>query len=252
MRIDKYLAEKYGSRTKAAEAVIGGLVTVNGKCVVPSYDVKESDVLSFKEPEEYFVSNGGYKLSKALKDFNFSVEGKIIADVGASNGGFTDCLLKRGAKHVYCIDVGESQLDSSLLNKSVTVIDNFNARNLTSSIFEVQPNGAAIDVSFISLTYILKNVAEILPENGFIIALIKPQFECESKNVGKNGIVRDASVRKRIIKKIYDFAEACNLCAENLTTAPIKPDKNVEYLILLTKKQGKSIPFEQLYNRIKF
>lgn len=252
MRIDKFLAEKYGSRTKAAEAVSSGLVIVNGKCVVPSYEVKESDVLSFIEPEEFFVSNGGYKLSKALKDFNFSVEGKIIADIGASNGGFTDCLLKRGAKHVYCIDVGESQLDNSLLGKSVTVIDNFNARNLTSSIFAVQPDGATIDVSFISLTYILKNVADVLPEYGFIIALIKPQFECESKNVGKNGIVRDVQVRKRIIKKIYDFADGCNLCTENLTVAPIKPDKNVEYLILFTKKHGNSIPFEQLYKNVKF
>ncbi len=252
MRIDKFLAEKYGSRTKAAEAVGGGLVTVNGKCVVPSYDVKESDVLSFSEPEEAFVSNGGYKLSKALKDFGFDVAGKIVADVGASNGGFTDCLLQRGAKHVYCIDVGESQLDSRLLGKNVTVIDNFNARNLTPSVFDIQPDGATIDVSFISLTYILKNVASVLPENGFIIALIKPQFECESKNVGKNGIVKDPSVRKRIIKKIYDFAEECSLCAENLTTAPVKPDKNVEYLILLTKKQGRSKSFDELYERVKF
>lgn len=252
MRIDKFLAEKYGSRTKAAEAVGCGLVKVNGKCVAPSYDVKESDVLSFNEPEEYFVSNGGYKLSKALKDFNFNVQDKIIADVGASNGGFTDCLLQRGARHVYCIDVGESQLDSRLLGKNVTVIDNFNARNLTPTIFKTQPDGATIDVSFISLTYILKNVAGVLPEDGFIIALIKPQFECESKNVGKNGIVKDPSVRKRIIKKIYDFARECNLCVENLTTAPVKPDKNVEYLILLTKKQGRSKPFDELYNSIKF
>lgn len=252
MRIDKFLSEKYGSRTKAAEAVAGGLVKVNGNCVVPSYDVKESDVLSFYEPEEYFVSNGGYKLSKALKDFSFNVEGKIIADIGASNGGFTDCLLQRGAKHIYCIDVGESQLDNRLLGEKVTVIDNFNARNLTPSVFKTRPDGAVIDVSFISLTYILKNVADVLPEHGFIIALIKPQFECESKNVGKNGIVRDPTARKKIIKKIYDFALNCNLYARNLTTAPVKPDKNVEYLILLTKNSSSGRTFEELYNLVKF
>lgn len=246
------MSEKYGSRTKAAEAVVDGLVTVNGKCVVPSYDVKENDVISFNEPKERFVSNGGYKLSKALNDFKFDVDGKIIADIGASNGGFTDCLLQRGAKHVYCIDVGESQLDSSLLGDKVTVIDNFNARNLTPPVFGVTIDGAVIDVSFISLTYVLKNVADVLNENGFIIALIKPQFECESKKVGKNGIVRDPSVRKKIINKIYDYALGCNLYPRDLTTAPIKQDKNIEYLILLTKKTDEIRTFEDLYNRVKF
>ena len=151
MRIDKFLAEKFGSRTKAAEAIGRGLVTVNGKIVSPSYEVKDSDSLSFVRAEESYVSNGGYKLSKALKDFGLSVKDKTFIDVGASNGGFTDCLLQNEAKKVYCIDVGESQLDKSLRDKNVIVIDNFNARNLNKEMFREEIDGAVIDVSFISL-----------------------------------------------------------------------------------------------------
>lgn len=235
MRIDKYLSEKFGSRTKAAEAISNNLVLVNGKAVAPSYDFKESDELEIIEPEEHFVSNGGYKLSKALKDFAFSVEGKIFADVGASNGGFTDCLLQNGAKKVYCIDVGESQLDGSLLTKNVVVIDNYNARNLDKNLFAETLDGVVIDVSFISLTYILTGVANVLDRGKFVIALIKPQFECESKHVGKGGIVRDKKLIDKIIGKITVFAEGCRLKRVNLTSAPEKEGKNREYLILLEK-----------------
>ncbi|MDE7181619.1 MAG: TlyA family rRNA (cytidine-2'-O)-methyltransferase, partial [Clostridia bacterium] len=125
MRIDKYLSEKFGSRAKAAFAIKRGTVLVNGKAVSASYDVKAGDNIEVLEAEENFVSAGGFKLNKALKDFEFTVDGKIIADIGASTGGFTDCLLQHGAKRVYCIDVGESQLDNSLKDKNVVVIDNY-------------------------------------------------------------------------------------------------------------------------------
>ena len=124
-------------------------------------------------------------LPKQLKILIFSADGKIFADIGSSNGGFTDCLLQNGAEKVYCIDVGESQLDKSLLNKNVVVIDNFNARNLNSSLFSERLDGAVIDVSFISLTLILKEVASILESKACVLALIKPQFECESRKVGE-------------------------------------------------------------------
>lgn len=234
MRIDKFLADKYGTRTKAAEAIKSNLVKVNGKFVAPSFEYK-GEPIEFIEREERYVSNGGYKLSKALKDFNFSVEGKTFIDVGASNGGFTDCLFQNGAKKVYCIDVGESQLDKSLLNKNVVVIDNFNARNLTPEMFDNDVDGAVIDVSFISLTYILPGVANVLKDNDYAIALIKPQFECESKNVGKNGIVKDVVQRKRIVQKICSFAKDIGLFAQQITKAPVKSGKNVEYLVLLNK-----------------
>lgn len=234
MRLDKYLAQKFGSRTKAAQAIEKGLVLVNGKVASPSLEVKENDDFIFLEAEENFVSIGGYKLSKALKDFGFSVSGKVFVDIGASNGGFTDCLFQNGASKVYCIDVGENQLDDSLKSKNIVIYDNFNARNLEKSMFKGL-DGAVIDVSFISLTYILDKVAAVLDEGKHVIALIKPQFECESRNVGKNGIVKDGKVRSRIIDKIYNFACSCNLAPKKLTTAPLNKGKNVEYLMLLEK-----------------
>jgi 23S rRNA (cytidine1920-2'-O)/16S rRNA (cytidine1409-2'-O)-methyltransferase len=251
MRLDKYLATKYSSRTKAANAIEEGLVLINGEKVSPSYELKENDDISFCQPKEYFVSNGGYKLNKALNDFNFDVKDKIIADVGASNGGFTDCLLQRGAKKVYCIDVGQSQLDESLKDKNVVIIDNFNARNLTEEIFAERIDGVVIDVSFISLTYILGQVANVLQDGAFVIALIKPQFECGSKDVGKRGIVKDAALHKSIIKKIYDFALLNNLYPEQLTNAPIKEGKNKEYLILMRKNGKFTTKFEQIIKYVK-
>ena len=252
MRLDKFLTEKYSSRTKASQAIEDGLVLVNGRRVAPSYEVKDSDCLEFFEPSEHFVSNGGYKLSKALKDFGFSVEGAVVADIGASNGGFTDCLFKNGAKKVYCIDVGESQLDESLLKENIVVVDNFNARNLDKKLFSEKINGAVIDVSFISLTYILKNVAEILDDGGWVIALIKPQFECESKKVGKNGIVKEPAVHKNAVNKIITYASECSLATVNITNAPIKPNKNFEYLILMNKNGNPNSKLKQIFNSLKF
>lgn len=251
MRIDKYLSEKFGSRTKAAEAVAKGLIEINGKTVSPSHEVKPDDIIKILEAEENFVSVGGFKLSKALKDFGYSPEGKIFADIGASTGGFTDCLLQNGAKKVYCIDVGESQLDKSLKSKNVVIIDNFNARELNKSLFFEQLDGAVIDVSFISLTYILEAVANVLPINAAVIALIKPQFECESRKVGKNGIVKDAKVHEKIIRKIYDFSSACGLKPVKLTNAPIVHGKNIEYLIMLQKSAEQKANIEYLLKSVK-
>lgn len=245
MRLDKYLSEKFGSRNKAVAAIERGSVKVNGKVQPPSYTVKDGDDVQIAEEQTTFVSAGGYKLYKALNDFDFSAEGKVFADIGASTGGFTDCLLKSGAKKVYCIDVGESQLDKSLLDKEVVVIDNFNARNLNKNLFAETLDGITIDVSFISLTYLLDVVSEVLCDGKHVLALIKPQFECESRNVGKNGIVRGADKHRRIIEKIYDFSVKCNLASVNLTTAPIVKGKNTEYVILL-EKGGRAVDFSKL------
>ncbi len=250
MRLDKFLSEKFSSRTKAAEAIEKGLITVNGSRVSPSYNVKETDKVEITEAEENYVSAGGYKLAKALKDFSFSVKGGIFADIGASTGGFTDCLFQNGAKKVYCIDVGESQLSEKLNYNNVVVIDNFNARNLDKSLFYEDLDGVVIDVSFISLTYILGSVSDILSRGKSAIALIEPQFECESRNVGKNGIVRDEKTRKKIIRKIYDFAISVDMFPQNLTTAPLVKGKNTEYLILL-EKNGRCEKIENLLKCIK-
>ena len=235
MRIDVYLAQKFGSRTTAATAVNKGLVLVNGKKVTRSYEVKDGDAVEIIEAEENFVSAGGFKLAKALKDFDFCVKDKIFADIGASTGGFTDCLLQNGAKKVYCIDVGQSQLDEKLKGKNVVIIDGFNARNLNGDLFEEALDGAVIDVSFISLTYVLGAVANTLENGKNVLALIKPQFECESRNVGKNGIVRDDKIKAKIIEKIYNFALSVDLAPKKLTAAPIVKGKNIEFVILLEK-----------------
>ena len=197
------------------------------------------------------MSVGGFKLSKALKDFGYSVDGKIFADVGASTGGFTDCLLQNGATKVYCIDIGKSQLDDSLLNGNVVVIDNFNARNLSAELFQEKLDGVVIDVSFISLTYILEAVSSILDDGAHVLALIKPQFECESRRVGKNGIVRGSEAHRRILEKVLVFAENCNLIPQKLTNAPIVNGKNFEYVILLEKNAKCKNINEKLIKSVK-
>ena len=250
MRIDKYLTEKFSSRTKAAEAIEKGLVLVNGKTVSPSYNVRDEDEITFVEAES-FVSRGGFKLNKAVSDLSLNFKDKIYVDVGASNGGFTDCLFKNGARKVYCIDVGESQLDESLRNKNVIIYDNFNARNLSCEMFAEVPDGAVIDVSFISLTYILGAVASVIKEGGEIVALIKPQFECDSRSVGKNGIVKGADKHRKIIEKIYDFAISIGLSPTGLTTAPIVQGKNIEYLIRLNKGGQKILQINDLIKYAK-
>lgn len=251
MRIDKYLGEKYGSRTKAAKAVEKGLVKINGKPVSPSYEIKDNDLVEITEAEENYVSAGGFKLAKALKDFGFSVSGKIFADIGASTGGFTDCLLKNGAEKVYCIDVGESQLDNSLKDKNIVIIDGFNARNLNKHLFGEILDGVTIDVSFISLTYILGAVSSVLESGAFVLALIKPQFECESKKVGKNGIVHDKNMRKRAVDKVLKFAAECGLAPQKLTCAPIIKGKNIEFVVLL-EKGGIPVESEKMLNMLIF
>ena len=251
MRLDKFLSEQFGSRTKASTAILKNLVLVNGKAVQPSYEYKDGDKIEIITAEENYVSAGGFKLSKALKDFNYSVDGKIFADIGASTGGFTDCLLQNGAKKVYCIDIGESQLNKTLLDKNVVIIDNYNARNINRDIFFDKLDGVVIDVSFISLTYILEGISNILDDGTVVFALIKPQFECESRKVGKNGIVHGSDAHKRILNKILTFAENCNLIPQKLTNAPIISGKNMEYIVLLKKNAERKNINELLIKSVK-
>ena len=166
MRLDAYLysKNKYPSRSKAGEAVLRGEVLYNGKKVKPSREVVDETLITFENVDVNFVSNGGFKLEKAFNDFNFTAKNMVFADIGASNGGFTQVLLNSGAKKVYAIDIGESQLDKTLLSDSrVKVIDNFNARNLTSETLNEEVDGVSCDVSFISLSLILKPIFMYLP-----------------------------------------------------------------------------------------
>ena len=184
MRLDVYLVAigKFKSRNKAAEAIKKGVVSVDGKVAdKPSLGVDENSAVTVNEYDA-FVSNGGYKLEKALNDFNLSVENTVCADVGASTGGFTERLLCGGAKKVYAIDVGESQLDESLSkDERVKVIDNFNARELSAQVLGEQVDVVTADVSFISLTLVLKPISDVLKVGGIALVLVKPQFECGKK-----------------------------------------------------------------------
>lgn len=231
MRADKYFAEHFGSRTKAAEALDRGLVLINGKPIKPKTEVKETDVITFVETDELFVSNGGYKLDRALKAFAFDCKDKIFADIGASTGGFTDCLLQNGAKRVYTIDVGESLLHESLQGDSrIVQMENTNARYLTKGDFPDEIDGVVTDVSFISLRLIFPVIKEILRENGSALVLIKPQFECENKHIGKSGIVAP-SAHGAIVEKVLGYLTENGLYPHGIVNAPIRKGKNIEYVL---------------------
>ena len=237
MRADKYFAEHFGSRTKAAEAIEQGLVLINGKPIKSKTEITETDEISFIQAEERYVSNGGYKLSKGLKTFSFSCKDKVFIDIGASTGGFTDCLLQNGAAKVYAVDVGESLLHERIFeNKKVVVMDNTNARYLTKRDFEEEINGIVTDVSFISLKHIFPVIKELLSERGEALVLIKPQFECENKHIGKSGIV-SMQYHVKIVEKVLGYLLENALYPHGIVNAPIRKGKNVEYVLYCSKKQ---------------
>lgn len=243
MRADKFFAKRYGSRTKAADAIKRGLILCEGKLLSPDDDVTENDAFDFLIPKEEFVSNGGYKLAQALDSFSENVSGQVFCDLGASNGGFTDCLLQRGAKKVFCVDVGKSQLHEKLrTDERVVVMDETNARYLKRADFSDSIDSVVSDLSFISLKLVLPAIFDILPENGSAFVLFKPQFECEGKGIGKSGIV-PRSQHAALLTHFYRFACEMKLSPINVVNAPIREKKNIEYVILL-KKNSRPISLE--------
>lgn len=250
MRADKFFAERFGSRTKAAQAIEKGWVLLDGAPIRVKDEISSMDGISIEIPTETFVSNGGYKLSKALHAFGFDCKDKTFVDIGASTGGFTDCLLQSGAKKVYTVDVGESLLDERLLESGKIVqMENTNARYLTSGDFTDGIDGIVTDVSFISLRLIFPAIAAILSENGDALVLIKPQFECENKNISKNGIVHPSSHTK-IVEKVLCYAEECGLYASDIVHAPIRKGKNIEYVVWLKKTKQAYITKETIIQKV--
>lgn len=236
MRADKFFAEKFGSRTKSAEAIEKGWVLVNGKPIRPKDELRDTDEITFIEAETRFVSNGGYKLERACEVFEIDCKDKVFVDIGASTGGFTDCLLQRGAKRVYAVDVGESLLHETLrVCKEVCIMDNTNARYLTKTDFSERLDGVVTDVSFISLRLILPVIASLLDEEGQAFVLIKPQFECENKRIGKSGIVH-TSAHADIVKKVLGYAKDNGLFVYGIVNAPVRKGKNIEYVLWLARK----------------
>ena len=251
MRADKYFAEKYGSRTKAAEAIEKGLVLVNGKPVRTKDEIRETDVITFVQAEQSFVSNGGYKLARAIETFGFSCKDKVFVDIGASTGGFTDCLLQNDAAKIYAVDVGESLLHESLVgNEKIVRMENTNARYLTEADFSEPIDAVVTDVSFISLRLIFPAIKSILGENGEAFVLIKPQFECEKKNIGKSGIVH-TSAHAGIVNKVLDFAEENGLYPFGIVNAPVRKGKNIEYVLHVKTRRVDALSALQIVQTVQ-
>ena len=242
MRLDRAIVLRglTDSRAKAASVIAEGRVTVNGKIVTKAaFETEETDVVSIAPSEEDYVSRAGRKLASALDAFGISPEGKTVVDVGASTGGFTDCLLRRGADFVYAVDVGTGQLSPSLArHPKVRNMEKTNARTLTKDSFDRPVDMAVMDVSFISQSLLYPAVSSLLPSGGPLVTLVKPQFEVGPEGVGKNGIVRDPDGKRirEIMKKLTAEAERSGLAFERMTDSPIPGgDGNREYLALFRK-----------------
>ena len=251
MRADKFFAEKFGSRTKSAEAIERGLVLVNGKQIKAKDEIKETDEITFVTVKDLFVSNGGYKLARAIESFSLSCKDKVFVDIGASTGGFTDCLLQNGAKKVYAVDVGESLLHESLLgDERIVPMENTNARYLSKNDFFDTIDGVVTDVSFISLRLIFPAIKSVLSQNGEAVVLVKPQFECENKNIGKSGIVH-TSAHTKIVEKVVGYALENGLYPFGITNAPIRKGKNIEYVLWLKPHYNGAKSLSWIVNEVK-
>lgn len=239
-RLDKLLLDKglVQSRERARALIMSGKVMVNGRKVDKAGEMIQADAAITLAGEDIpYVSRGGLKLEKALDEFGIDVSGKAAMDVGASTGGFTDCLLQRGARKVHAVDVGYGQLDLKLRNDPRVVnIERRNIRYLEREIIPEPIDIATIDASFISLTKVIPKVLEFLKEDGELIALIKPQFEVGKGEVGKGGVVRDEAKQTAVVEKIKGFCEEIGLTVIGVIESPILgPKGNREFLIYLKK-----------------
>lgn len=237
-RLDVLLTEKgyYNSREKAKTAIMAGLVYVN-KAISdkPGTSVNVDALIEVKGDTCPFVSRGGLKLQKALDVFNIDVKDFICLDIGASTGGFTDCMLQRGAKKVYSVDVGHGQLDYKLrIDERVVCMEKCNFRNLEPGQIPEKVDFACSDVSFISLKLMFPPAVSVLKEGGEMAVLVKPQFEAGREQVGKKGIVKDPEVHKEVIRKVISYANDNGLSAIGLDYSPITGTTgNIEFLLHL-------------------
>jgi 23S rRNA (cytidine1920-2'-O)/16S rRNA (cytidine1409-2'-O)-methyltransferase len=245
-RIDRLLVERglAQSRTKAQALVMAGVVLVNEQRVEKPSELIEAGasvrVKGADDPASRFVGRGGLKLEAALREFQIEADGLTCLDVGASTGGFTDCLLQRGARRVVAVDVGHNQLDWRLRQDArVEVREGVNARYLRAEEFGEKFELAVMDVSFISATKVLPAIVPLLTAQGRIITLIKPQFEVGRGEVGKGGIVRDSVKRERVVGEVNAAATALGLRACGVIESPIRgADGNLEFLALYEKVNG--------------
>lgn len=232
------------SREKAKAYIMSGIVFVNNqKADKPGMPVKDTDQIEVRGTGLKYVSRGGLKLEKAVNAFALNLSDKICADIGASTGGFTDCMLQNGAAKVYAIDVGYGQLDWKLRTDSRVVnLERTNFRYVTAEQVPDLLDFASVDVSFISLTKILPVLHTLLKEGAEAVCLIKPQFEAGREKVGKKGVVRDPVVHKEVIESLLSFAPAVGFSVLHLSFSPIRgPEGNIEYLLHIRKDTANQI-----------
>ncbi len=246
VRLDNLVVEKgfAPSREKAKAYIMAGQIYAdNQKCDKAGMMIDPGKTkIEFRGEGLRYVSRGGLKLEKAMKEWGISIEGKICMDIGASTGGFTDCMLQNGAKKVYAVDVGYGQFAWKLRNdERVVNMERTNIRYVTPEQIGDELDFASIDVSFISLRLVLPVAHSLLAEDGEIAALIKPQFEAGREQVGKKGVVRDEKVHFSVVRNIVDFAQEIGFRVKGLSFSPIKgPEGNIEYLMLLQNNGEKN------------
>jgi 23S rRNA (cytidine1920-2'-O)/16S rRNA (cytidine1409-2'-O)-methyltransferase len=226
------------SREKAKAMIMAGLVSVDDKKADKAGHLfPESAAIRLKEPYPPFVSRGGIKLEGAIKHFSLNVQSLVLLDVGASTGGFTDCLLKRGAGRIIAIDVGYGQFAWKLRqDPRVTVMEKTNIRYLSADRLDAMAQGAVIDVSFISLKLVIPAVSRLLTDHAFIVALIKPQFEVGKGKIGKGGVVRDPVLHESVVVDLTTFCKKSGWSVRGTVPSPILgPKGNVEFFIYLER-----------------
>ncbi len=232
------------SREKAKTVIMAGDVFVNGQREDKAGSVfdPEKSVIEVRGKQLKYVSRGGLKLEKAVEEFDLGLPGKICMDIGASTGGFTDCMLQNGAVKVYAVDVGHGQLDWKLRNdERVVCMEKTNFRYMQPTDIEDEIDFESCDVSFISLTKIFLPARALLKDEGRIVCLIKPQFEAGKEKVGKKGVVRDKAVHREVVEKIVKYAKICGFIILRLDFSPVKgPEGNIEYLIYMQKDASRN------------
>lgn len=250
VRLDQFVFEEgyTESRQRAQALIMAGVVYVNNQKVDKAgYMLKETDKVEVRGKDLKYVSRGGYKLEKAIELYNLDLTDRVCMDIGASTGGFTDCMLQNGAKKVYAVDVGYGQLAWKLrTDERVVNFEKTNIRNVTEENLDEKINFFSVDVSFISLKHIFPVAYAISTDDVIGACLVKPQFEAGKEKVGKKGVVRDSAVHKEVIINVMDYANQNGFFVKELTFSPIKgPEGNIEFLIVITKNEQDNLIGEE-------
>lgn len=246
IRLDQYVFEQgYApSKSRAQALIMSGIVFVNNqKADKAGTMIKETDVVEVRGKDLKYVSRGGLKLEKAINEYGLELTDRICMDIGASTGGFTDCMLQNGAQKVYAVDVGYGQLAWKLRSdERVVNMEKTNIRNVTAEMLDEKINFFSVDVSFISLKHIFPVAYAISTDDVIGACLVKPQFEAGREKVGKKGVVRDSEVHKEVIENVIGYANEFGFYVHNLTFSPIKgPEGNIEFLIIISKDSEKAV-----------